>query len=270
MRYTAVWCDNGSAPLAGVLEVGPASLRFEGRSADRQALLSVAFGDIRGFHLARAPRERLLGRPAIVLDVGSADPIRVSTPEPGALHELLDALTLAHKSVRASGRPRMKGSAETDEGFAPPKETEIKRIVVATDGSPDALTAVREGLSLAEHFDCAVTFVCVRTPSASIFAHPLHQLAIDEELTRARRAVDEAMKLAVVAGVDADYEILDGSPVEAVLDVARRLDAWLLVVGSRGRGAVQGALFGSVSRALVTHSDRPVLVARERAALAVA
>ena len=146
----------------------------------------------------------------------------------------------------------------------------MNRIVIATDGSPDALSAVNEGLSLAEHFDCAVTFVCVRTPSASIFAHPLHELAIDEEMTRARRAVDEAMNLAIDAGVDAEYEILDGSPVEAALDVARTLDAWLLVVGSRGRGAVQGALFGSVSRALVTHADRPVLVARERAELAVA
>ena len=94
-RYTAVWSDDGEAPFAGLLEVGAASLRLEGRSADRQSLRHVGFGEIRGFHLARGPRERLLGRPAIVLDVGGTDPIRMSTPEPGALHELLDTLTLA-------------------------------------------------------------------------------------------------------------------------------------------------------------------------------
>jgi len=94
-EYTAFWCENGSAPLAGLLEVELASLRFEGRSADRQARRRVRFDEIRSFRLVRSPRERLLGRPAIVLDVGRAVPIRLSSPEPGALHELLDALTLA-------------------------------------------------------------------------------------------------------------------------------------------------------------------------------
>ena len=146
----------------------------------------------------------------------------------------------------------------------------MKRIVIATDGSPDATTAVKEGVSLARQLHAAVTFVCVRTSPTALFGEPLYQRAVDEETMHARLAVDEAMTLAIDANVDADYEILDGSPVEAVLDVARTIDAWLIVVGSRGRGAVQGALFGSVSRALVTHADRPVLVARPREPAAVA
>jgi len=145
------------------------------------------------------------------------------------------------------------------------KVVEMKRIVIATDGSPDALTAVEEGVSLAQQLDCALTFVCVRTPAAHVFGDPISQYtADDDETTRARQTIDEAMSIAIDANVDAEYEILGGSPAEAVLDVARSIDAWLIVVGSRGRGAVHGALFGSVSRALVTHADRPVLVARER------
>ena len=146
----------------------------------------------------------------------------------------------------------------------------MKRIVIATDGSHDGTTAVKEGVSLAAELHAAVTFVCVRTPPAPLFGEPLYQHAVDEETAHARRAVDEAMTVAIDANVEADYEILDGSPVDAVLDVARTIDAWLIVVGSRGRGAVQGALFGSVSRALVTHADRPVLVARPREAAAAA
>jgi nucleotide-binding universal stress UspA family protein len=145
----------------------------------------------------------------------------------------------------------------------------MRRIVIATDGSPDAMTAVHEGVELAHELDAAVTFVCVPILPVSIFAEPL-PFALDEEIARARRAVQEAMTVAIDADVDAEYEIIDGTPVEAVLDVARNLDAWLIVVGSRGRGAVKGVLFGSVSKALVAHADRPVLVARERASVAAA
>ena len=148
--------------------------------------------------------------------------------------------------------------------------TETKRIVIATDGSADALAAVKEGVSLAQRLDAPVTFVCVRTPPASIFAEPLHPGAIDQEMTRARRAVDEAMRVAIDAEVDADYEIVDGSPVEAVLDVARNMDAWLIVVGSRGRGAVQGALFGLTRREQRVNHERSVLLAEVQARAAAA
>jgi hypothetical protein len=96
-QYTALWCDNGSTPLAGLLAVERASLRFEGRSADRQARRRVGFDEIRSFRLARSPLERILGRPAIVLDIGRPAPIRVASTEPGALHEVLDKLTLEAK-----------------------------------------------------------------------------------------------------------------------------------------------------------------------------
>ena len=59
-----------------------------------------------------------------------------------------------------------------------------------------------------------------------------------------------------------DTELLEGSPAEAVLEIARSRDVDPIVVGSRGLGAVNGALLGSVSSEIVHHVDRPVMMAR--------
>jgi nucleotide-binding universal stress UspA family protein len=46
----------------------------------------------------------------------------------------------------------------------------------------------------------------------------------------------------------------------------RLRDVHLIVVGSRGLGPIAGALLGSVSREIVDHADRLVLVAARRSA----
>ncbi len=71
------------------------------------------------------------------------------------------------------------------------------------------------------------------------------------------------MAKAAAANVEADYEIVEAAPTDAILRVADAHDADLIVVGTRGLGAVQSALFGSVSKALVRRSQRPVLVVKD-------
>ncbi len=52
----------------------------------------------------------------------------------------------------------------------------------------------------------------------------------------------------------------DTSVAETVAAVAERCDAALIVVGSRGLGAVKAWLMGSTARRLLHESRRPVLV----------
>jgi nucleotide-binding universal stress UspA family protein len=61
-------------------------------------------------------------------------------------------------------------------------------------------------------------------------------------------------------GVEVTAEQLTGRPAEALADAAK--DADMLVLGSRGLGAIGGFLVGSVGLAVVARTERPVVLVR--------
>ncbi len=56
-----------------------------------------------------------------------------------------------------------------------------------------------------------------------------------------------------------------GATLDQILEVADRIDAEVIAVGSHGHGGMHDLLVGSVSKALLKHSARPVLVVPVRA-----
>jgi nucleotide-binding universal stress UspA family protein len=56
--------------------------------------------------------------------------------------------------------------------------------------------------------------------------------------------------------------VVSGRPATVIVDEARRIDADVVVVGSRGHGRIAALLLGSVSAALVDTAPCPVLVVR--------
>jgi nucleotide-binding universal stress UspA family protein len=137
----------------------------------------------------------------------------------------------------------------------------MKMIVVATDGSDASQLAVCEGLELAKETGAAVTVVTVRQPISFIGA-PYDQRELSRQLARARAALDLANAEADAIRVEASYEIREGDPADEILRIAADRQADLVVLGSRGLGAIKSALLGSVSKAVVSGSDRPILVVK--------
>ena len=145
----------------------------------------------------------------------------------------------------------------------------MKHIVIATDGSQGSTDAVRMGVELAAAEGADVTFVHAFVPDelvyagrvpgivlpASVPAGPPREAKTDAPLVAAARIAEDA-------GVEYTTELVGGDPVSAILSCADERDADLVVVGSRGHGAVVAALLGSVSKAVVTRARRPVLVVR--------
>jgi nucleotide-binding universal stress UspA family protein len=81
--------------------------------------------------------------------------------------------------------------------------------------------------------------------------------------TLEQERAEEALLERVIAEEDvagAEPRVVRGYPAESLADLADDEDAELIVVGSRGRGAVRAALLGSVSTELIGVARCPVLV----------
>jgi nucleotide-binding universal stress UspA family protein len=80
----------------------------------------------------------------------------------------------------------------------------------------------------------------------------------------ARRVCDEGVRTARDAGLRPTGVVAEASgPLwEAIVEVADRHDAAVVVMGPRGLSGLRSKLLGSVSSAVVDHTDRPTLVVR--------
>ena len=138
-----------------------------------------------------------------------------------------------------------------------------QHILVAIDGSPDALDAFHTALAQAHAFGAVLTVLHVAVP-----ATPRNPMSVVE----ARRLVAEAeaeghrllQEVQALAGgrIPLRTELLSGNPAEAILRRAQELEAELIVVGSRGLNAVDRFLLGSTSTAVVHRAPCSVLVVR--------
>jgi nucleotide-binding universal stress UspA family protein len=146
------------------------------------------------------------------------------------------------------------------------KEETMKRILIATDGSPSALHAIEIGLDLAEEEGSEAIFVHVAPtkevlPVAGVGMVPV---SVPHELDAADRAsLEGALQIAEGLGLKAQTKLLVGDAAKEIAAYADSIDADLIVVGSRGFGAISGALLGSVSRGILHATTRPVLIVRE-------
>lgn len=85
------------------------------------------------------------------------------------------------------------------------------------------------------------------------------------ELNEIRSTEGESILAAALATLDRpglETQVLLGEPGVEVALFAEEVGATVVVVGSRGHGAIKRALLGSVSDHLVRHAPCPVLVVR--------
>jgi nucleotide-binding universal stress UspA family protein len=82
------------------------------------------------------------------------------------------------------------------------------------------------------------------------------------QIHESRDAAERICKLLQSEGIEAESDVLEGPPADAILNASEAHDIDLIVLGSRGYGQFRGLLLGSVSDRVVHFANRPVLVAR--------
>jgi nucleotide-binding universal stress UspA family protein len=142
-------------------------------------------------------------------------------------------------------------------------------ILVAIDGSADADQALAQAIDLAESEHARLTVITAPAPvpattylaagAGEVTSKLFEDVHAEAEaiLQRARERVPDDLPLTTLLADDAIR-----------MAVIRQIEDGhhdLVVMGSRGRGAVSATLLGSVSHYVLHHSPVPVLIVHEEA-----
>jgi nucleotide-binding universal stress UspA family protein len=142
---------------------------------------------------------------------------------------------------------------------------EFKRLLLAVDGSANALRAARVAVNIAKKFG-AELIVC------HVIATPVYSSVQPATLTEyfvsarddAKKLVGEVLRMAEADDVTAHELIVENvfSVVEAIVKNAAGRNVDLIVIGTRGLTRFRKLLIGSVSSGVVNHAHSSVLVVR--------
>ena len=148
----------------------------------------------------------------------------------------------------------------------------FKKIVVGVDGSNPAGRAVAMAAELSRTHDAQL--VLVHVVQLSAIADQALKMSATEHLKEkpqtimeklSQEVLDKARKAAIDAG--ASEKLIstvtsDGDQAKRIIEVVKKRKADLIVLGSRGRGRMEGLLLGSVSQKIAALAPCACLIAR--------
>lgn len=148
----------------------------------------------------------------------------------------------------------------------------FREIIVGVDGSEAALRAVGLAADLSKAHGSQL--VLAHVVQLSAIADQALKISATEHLKEDPKSImeklsesvlDQAKERALQAGAQAqDISVVtaDGDQARQLIQVAKRRKADLIVLGSRGRGRLEGLLLGSVSQKVAALAPCACLIAR--------
>ncbi|XAS68801.1 universal stress protein [Micrococcaceae bacterium Sec5.7] len=137
-------------------------------------------------------------------------------------------------------------------------------VVVGVDGSEQARIAVLEAAAQAERLGASLRVICAVPQYSGSLAWvpaPMDREALFADI-RVQLDAGAAWLKSHYPKLAIETQLVDGSPVEILVEASRHVE--LVVVGTRGRGGFAGMLLGSTSDGILHHAKAPVLVVPDR------
>jgi nucleotide-binding universal stress UspA family protein len=145
------------------------------------------------------------------------------------------------------------------------------KILLATDGSEEANLAASTAAELAKSTNSGLHVLYVghmpsifhESPAVIMFdPNPPSRMEEDAEEAARSELQEQVQNIREAGGEITEAHARLGRPDAEIVGLAERLSAGVIVMGSRGHGALRRALMGSVSDSVVRHAHCPVMVVR--------
>ncbi len=140
----------------------------------------------------------------------------------------------------------------------------FKRILVATDGSEHARLAFQKAAELAKQTGAEIVLLHVAyTPEALGYVLTDGATVVQEQFTVNGEAVLDITTRGIdTTGIAVEKKVRPGHPAAVIIAETEITGSDLVVMGSRGYGAIAGSLLGSVSQKVLQHANCPVMVVK--------
>lgn len=138
----------------------------------------------------------------------------------------------------------------------------MNAILVPTDFSPCATNALRFATRLKKPITLATAYL---TPSAAAPV-PLSFMQEEhaEQLTELNHELELLKAIPQALGLACELSAVEGLPADTIVNLAKKINADLIVMGSQGENTLSGAVLGSTATAVMENAPCPVLVVPSR------
>jgi len=147
---------------------------------------------------------------------------------------------------------------------------------------PERFERIMLPLDFSEHGDRAVEYAVWFARMGGGTLHLVHVIAnpadpmwepqevpswdlVPHSEKKARALLEATAQRCLPADCPRKYHVCQGDPHEKLIEVAKQINADLIVMSTRGRGGVAYLMLGSVAERTVRHAPCPVFVVRRQA-----
>jgi nucleotide-binding universal stress UspA family protein len=147
------------------------------------------------------------------------------------------------------------------------RENEFKRpfqkILAGLDSSNQSSDIVSMVSFLAKAFNSTVIVCNVADMITSVEGNEMDGFPVTKEERKSHDTIEEMVyKEFGDIAQQVEIKILHGDPAERIVEYAEFCNSDLIVLGSRGQGALKRALLGSVSSSVATKTKKSILIVK--------